>query len=309
MRQRPSTTALAVTVGLLFDAYDPDIEPLLPPGMRDLAAACVSEFPPRGTRILRFLERRWYRALMRRGERVTAPGIFLHYLMRKLFIEDAVRGVLTPAGATRRQVVVVGAGLDTLGARLALAEDARGWHVLEVDHPLTQSVKRRALSPRGLPRGNFTFVELDLTRGGLEDALTASPSFDASARTVFVAEGLLMYLTPEQVSAFFAALHRVASPGSRVVFTFMESDRPDRIRFKSLTRWYAPLLDLWLRRLGEPMHWAIDRTKLERYLEPLGWGLQAIADRDTFRRYYLEPRGLGGRALADGEYVGVAERR
>lgn len=296
-----------MTGGLLLDAYDPELAPLFPPLMRELAEYGVAEFPPRGARMLRMLERPWYRGLMRKVERVTVPGIFLHYLMRKLYIEDAVRRALADRARAARQIVIIGAGLDTLGARLALEGVVDGGRVIEVDHPLTQAVKRRALARLSRQAANLELIESDLAVRTLADTLRAS-SFDPARPAVFVAEGLLMYLTPEQVLAFFRALHDLSSTGSRVVFTFMESDQPDRIRFKGLPRWYAPLLDFWLRRLGEPMYWAIDRPKLADYLLEVGWRLEAIADRDTFRRQFLEPRGLGHRALIDGEYVGVAER-
>jgi len=197
-------------------------------------------------------------------------------------------------------------GFDTLGARIALGASNGTIRVVEIDHAATQSVKRHALAPYGLPKGGFSFVELDLTTRSLTEALSDTRDFDARAPAVFVAEGLLMYLTPGQVAAFFRELHDLAAPGSRIVFTFMESDRPDRIRFKNLSWWYAPLLDLWLRRLGEPMRWAIDRADLGQWLDPTGWTLLDIADRDTFRTRYLVPAGLATRPLADGEYVGEA---
>src|SRR5437867_3702956 len=147
---------------------------------------------------------------MRGIERVTAPGIFLHYLMRKLFIEEAVRRSLaTPASA--RQVVVIGAGLDTLGARLAL-DGANNVRVVEVDHPATQAVKCRALARYGLPREGFSFVELDLTVRTLAEALGDSDQLDPRLPAVFVAEGLLMYLTPERAVDFFREVHQISAP-------------------------------------------------------------------------------------------------
>jgi methyltransferase (TIGR00027 family) len=290
--------------GVLLDARDPAIASLLPPRMRELAETAVAEFPSRGRRFLRSVERGWYRALLRGIERVTVPGIFLHYLMRKLFIEDTIRQSLGMS-ASAHQVVVIGAGLDTLGARLAL-DGGGNLRVVEVDHPATQAVKRRALARYGLPREGFSFVELDLTVRTLAEALGDGHELDPRLPVIFVAEGLLMYLTPERAAEFFRELHQISARGSRVVFTFMESDRSDRIRFKSVPWWYGPLLDLWLRRLGEPMRWAIDRSRLAGWLSELGWTLETIADRETFRERYLAPRGLKERALLDGEYVGVA---
>jgi O-methyltransferase involved in polyketide biosynthesis len=47
---------------------------------------------------------------------VTHPGIVRHWMLRKRWIESRVRARIA-AGAS--QVVVLGAGLDTLGVRLA----------------------------------------------------------------------------------------------------------------------------------------------------------------------------------------------
>lgn len=300
MDQRPSTTALAVAFGQLLDAHDPEIAPLVSTEQRALLEACVSAFAPRGPRGLRMLKRGWYRRLMWTMERVTARGIFLHYLLRKRFIEDNVRAAIADGCS---QLVVVGAGLDTLATRLAREYPALS--CIEADHPATQAVKRVAVA-ESQPK-NLALVQLDLRERNLADALRASPAFDATAPTVFVAEGLLMYLTPEQALGFFRELRAAAPARSRVVFTFMESSRSDRVRFKGLPRWYAPLLDFWLKRLGEPMQWAIDRPLLSAWLSPIGWRLMDVGTRETFRALYLTPRGLGHRALIDGEYVGVAE--
>jgi len=299
MDQRPSTTALGVAFGQLVDARDPDLAPLMSEEHRALLEAGVAAFAPRGPRALRMLNRGWYRRLLRAIEGVTARGIFLHYLMRKRYIEDAVRAAIADGCA---QLVVIGAGLDPLATRLA-REDA-SLRCIEVDHPATQAVKRRAIG--GGKPNNLTFLELDL-REPLADVLRANgEAFHADAASVFVAEGLLMYLTPEQATAFFREVRAVASSGSRLVFTFMESSEPGRIRFRGLPRWYAPLLDFWLRRIGEPMQWAIDRGALGAWLAPLGWALVEVGTRDTFRARYLAPRGLEDRPLIDGEYVGVA---
>src|ERR1043166_6603356 len=92
--ERPSVTALGVAVGLLLDEKDPAIAPLFPPRMKELQQAAVAAFPKRGPRAMRMLQRGWVRGLFSVIERATAPGIFLHYLMRKRFIEDAVRSAL-----------------------------------------------------------------------------------------------------------------------------------------------------------------------------------------------------------------------
>jgi methyltransferase (TIGR00027 family) len=300
VNQRPSTTALAVAFGQLLDAHDPELAPLIDAEQRALLEACVAAFVPRGPRGLRMLQRPWYRRMMWMVESMTARGIFLHYLMRKRFIEDAVRAAMAD-GCT--QLAVIGAGLDTLATRLAREQPSL--RCIEIDHPSTQEVKRAGVAD-GRP-DNLALIGLDLRDRPLDEALRTSSVFDGDAQTVFVAEGLLMYLTGEQAAELFRELRSVGGDGSRVVFTFMESSRPDRVRFKGIPRWYAPLLDFWLARLGEPMQWAIQREALAGWLAPLGWSLLDIGTRESFRALYLKPHGLEDRALIDGEYVGVAE--
>ena len=58
-------------------------------------------------------------------------------MLRKRWIESRVRAKIA-AGAS--QVVVLGAGLDTLGVRLA--SERPDLRVVEIDHPATLAVKR-----------------------------------------------------------------------------------------------------------------------------------------------------------------------
>jgi methyltransferase (TIGR00027 family) len=301
VEQRPSTTALAVAFGQLLDAYDPALAPLFVPHHRELLEASVDAFQPRGRRGLRMLKRGWYRRAMWAVERITARGIFLHYLLRKRFIEDSVRAAIAD-GCT--QLVVIGAGLDTLATRLA--RERSSLICIEVDHPATQAIKTAALALRGTP-ANLSLAPADLRDRTIASVLSAVPAYDARHPTVFVAEGLLMYLHESDVASLLRTVREIAPPGSRIVFTFMEGDGSGRPRFKGVATWYAPLLDFWLKRLGEPMHWAIDRAALPKWTEPLGWHVLDIGTHETFRALYLAPNGLGDRPLLDGEYVAVAE--
>src|SRR5262249_59833611 len=168
-------------MGLLLTAEDPEVAPIVPPRMVELAQAGISAFPDRGPRLMRMLSWRWYRQFVHAMERRLVPGIYLHYLVRKLCIGDMVTSALAAFDATAgRQLVVVGAGLDSLAARLYLGGALSDTSIIEVDHPATQAVKRRALASVQLPARGFTFVSLDLTTQRLGDALASSGAFDPS---------------------------------------------------------------------------------------------------------------------------------
>ena len=76
------------------------------------------------------------------------------------------RGAL---GSDVRQVVVIGAGFDTLSLRLSA--DMPGYSVIEIDHPATQSVKKEVLEDFSLPQGSVQLVPVDLSHERLADTL------------------------------------------------------------------------------------------------------------------------------------------
>jgi methyltransferase (TIGR00027 family) len=115
-----------------------------------------------------------------------------------------------------RQVVVLGAGLDTFSLRNPYPNLA----VFEVDHPATQAWKRRCIANAGLAEPPATtFVPVNFERQSLADELAlaglkpAEPSF-------FIWLGVVPYLTQE---AIFGTLSWIAGmPGSEVVFDYSE---------------------------------------------------------------------------------------
>jgi methyltransferase (TIGR00027 family) len=229
------------------------------------------------------------------AERTTVPGLMLHFMLRKRFIEDAMRASLA---AGSRQVVVIGAGFDTLAARLA-AEFPQA-RFIEIDHPATQAAKRLAIDERG----NLDFIAADLAARPLQDAL-AGGAYRRDAPSVFVIEGLLMYLTDAQIAALFAAIAQLQRASGTLIFTVMEPAPDGRSRFHNATRLATWLLSLW----SEPFRSAMPREVLMRLAERFpGLKLRDLADSETLRARYLAPSGRQHLPLARGETVVLAER-
>jgi methyltransferase (TIGR00027 family) len=89
---------------------------------------------------LRILRRDADDAIALARERPERRGLRLFIAMRSRFAEDsAARAIQSGV----RQVLVMGAGLDTFAYRL---EPTRGLRVFELDHPATQAEKRGRLA-------------------------------------------------------------------------------------------------------------------------------------------------------------------
>lgn len=136
---------------------------------------------------------------------------------RTRFAEDALAAAVE-LGV--RQLVVLGAGLDTYAYRGALRDRLR---IFEVDHPDTQASKRQRLADAGIPLpGCLTFAPIDFERETLAGGLAAA-GFDPAQQTFFTWLGVVPYLTKPAV---WSTLGFIASlpNGAHVVFDY--SDPP-----------------------------------------------------------------------------------
>jgi len=118
------------------------------------------------------------------------------------------------------QIVILGAGLDSRAYRLTSSWD-KG-RVFEVDLPPTQEHKKRtASSAIGPPPSNLRYVPIDLTQESLEDVLPLS-GYRTNAKTLFLWEGVTMYLPKTAVQSTLAFVARHAGPGSSVIFDYQD---------------------------------------------------------------------------------------
>jgi len=283
---RPSTTARLIAAATVFLSRDPRFCDLVPPGAAELCARFVS---------VEAVSRAPLSWAVWLAERATIPGLMLHFMLRKRFIEDTVRASLA-AGC--EQVVVVGAGFDTLAARLAPAHPQARF--IEIDHPATQRAKRRAIAQRH----NLDFVAANLAEVRLQNAL-AGGAYRRDAPSVFVIEGLLMYLTDAQIAVLFAAIAELQRAPGTLVFTMMAPACDGRPRFHNATPLVTGLLSLW----SEPFRSALPREAAARLPEQFpGLRLRDLADSEALRARYLAPSGRQDLPLAEGEMVLVATR-
>jgi len=305
-----SATAYLIATSTLFVAADQRAGRLIPARAAELSACFVQT----GSRVVRWvheaLPRKFARPFVSALERLTIPGIQLHYALRKLYLEETARAALADGF---RQIVVIGAGYDTLALRLH--ETFPDTQFIELDHPATQRRKTRALvattahrdakqSSRLRQISNLHFLPLDLTRQQLAATLRGFAGYRADAPTLFIAEGLLMYLAPVEVEKLFGAIRESGGASSRFAFTFMEPQGDGRVNFRTRSR----VVDAWLGSRREVFKWGVRRSELGEYLAARKFTLRDLATHETFRRRYLEPHRLTAQLpLAAGEYVCVAE--
>ena len=193
---------------------------------------------------------------------------------RSRFSEDALAGCVA---RNVRQVVVLGAGLDTFALRNPHA--GLGVRVFEVDYPATQDWKRERLQHAGLAvPASLTFAPVDFERQSLADGLSAA-GFRADRPAFFQWLGVVPYLTRAAVSAtldFIAAV-----PESEVVFDYAEPLQNYGVDRRAQVTAVAAMAA----ERGEPWLSLFDPAELSELLRSKGFsmvedlGLGEIADR------------------------------
>ncbi|MEV6054606.1 SAM-dependent methyltransferase [Streptomyces sp. NPDC052107] len=159
----------------------------------------------------------------------SARGFPTYFAVRTRFFDDEV---LSGVRRGIRQVVTLAAGVDGRTVRLDLPAGTR-W--FEVELPEMTAFKDALIERSGLPLGCERHgVAADL-REDWQSALRAA-GFDPSQPTVWLVEGLLMYLTDAAGDAILAGVTELSAPGSRLMLEHLqaamlqEAGRPVRER-------------------------------------------------------------------------------
>ena len=289
--EHASHTALLIAASLVLLRHDPKHSGLVSKASADFCAQMLETYSPQTPLFLKIVRQGWFRPVAKLIERITIPGILLHYILRKRCIATLARSALTN-GAT--QVVIIGTGFDPFS--FELHRDFPGVPFWEIDHPATQRHKLRALPTIGIER--LHFVAVDLSATGLDREALIKSSFDPTQRTFWIVEGLLMYLRADKVSSLMRTLSSLSAPGSHLAFTFMEKQSDGRIRFDSQSK----LVDWWLRGRGEPFLWGTTRGELVDLVRP--WRVIRFFDHDDLREM---ESGLTDESIARGEVICLAE--
>jgi methyltransferase (TIGR00027 family) len=271
--------------------HDPKHSGLVSKTSADLYTEMLETHSSRTRFALKVLQRGWFRPIAKLIERMTIPGILLHYALRKKCIKGLARAALANGAA---QVVMLGAGFDPLS--FESHQDFRGVQFWEIDHPATQRYKVGAF-PK-IARERLHFITVDLNAAPLDGEALIKSGFDPTQRTFWIAEGLLMYLPADIVSSLTRTLKNLSASSSQFAFTFMEKQRDGRIRFDS----QGKLVDWWLRGRSEPFLWGNTRGELANTVRP--WRIIRFFDHDDLREM---DSGLTDEPIAKGEVICLAE--
>src|SRR5215831_8018282 len=134
---------------------------------------------------------------------------------RSRIAEDALSGAVERG---IRQIVILGAGLDTFALRSP--HGAREVRIYEVDHPATQAWKRQRLDEAQLALPPWLIlVPVDFERDDLGEMLVGA-GFQQHSPAFFTWLGVVPYLTQDAIASTLDYMASIEN--SEVVFDYME---------------------------------------------------------------------------------------
>ena len=219
---------------------------------------------------------------------VMAPkGIYEYTIARTRYIDAIFKEILAEGFD---QILIFGAGFDTRALRFQT--EAGDTRIFELDVSITQQAKLDQYASRGLSiPANVEFISINFDKESLSEKLEDA-GFSRGGRSLFVLEGLLMYLQPESVDETFKVIEEFAGEGSVVVFDYVRasvlrqagSHYGEREIVKSVSK------------AGERWYFGIEEGELQGFLKKYGLRVSEHKDAQDLERMYFTD--------ASGEIVG-----
>jgi methyltransferase (TIGR00027 family) len=229
-------------------------------------------------------------------ERPERRPLRLFVAMRSRFAEDSALSVIQEGV---RQILVLGAGLDTFAYRLQPSE---GLRVFELDHPATQRDKRRRLAEAQIHEpGHVAYVAHDFEHGSMTAALKAA-GLDPNDRTFVLWLGVTPYLTEEAVCATLGDLARFPG-GMEVVFDYVN---PPHMFEEGAARDFHRAMAERVAASGEPFRGYFHSDELHARARSLGFSRIEDLDRAALVERYLQDLPVPPRSGPGGHVVRMA---
>jgi methyltransferase (TIGR00027 family) len=202
-----------------------------------------------------------------------------HLRARTWFVDDQV---LAAIAAGISQIVILGAGYDDRALRLRTP----GVRFFELDHSDTQIDKQRRLEAMNVDHRGLTLARVDFRNRDVGAVLEAA-GHDADLATLFVCEGLLVYLDQSTIIDLLVGVRARAVDGSRLTASLaVHADGLDSdlvLELANAARRTAA---------AEPWRTILPASAHRELVSRAGWSMISAVDDQE-----IEPTAAAGRSL------------
>jgi len=214
-------------------------------------------------------------------EKKQTPGVYEYVVARTIFFDEVfIRAIRESIP----QIVLLGSGYDTRGLRFKhLIKNTR---IIELDMAATQNRKINCLKKHKINIPDYlTLSPVDFNHQSLENALAAA-GYKPYRQTLFIWEGVSMYLEVQTVKDTLSFIARSSHTDSLLVFDYAISISKnachDCYGAKEL------LTRIKKNRSNEPFKFFVEEGKIENFLGGQGFKIISHLDSKQIEKTYLK---------------------
>ncbi len=210
-------------------------------------------------------------------------GIYEYVIARTKFIDTEFKNTLAEGF---EQILIFGAGFDSRAIRFhTIAKDTK---IFELDVPVTQNAKIERFREKGvITPENLVLIPINFEKQSIGDRLKES-GFETNKKSLFILEGLTMYLQPEAVDQIFKIIQGYSGSGSKIVFDYIYASV---LRKENL---YYGEEDMLRRvsRVNEAWVFGIEKGSINEFLSKYGFEAVCHLDaNDLEDRFFNDEKG------------------
>lgn len=210
-------------------------------------------------------------------------GIYEYVIARTKYIDNIFKAAIENG---IEQILIFGAGFDSRALRFAKKNIKI--KIFELDTLPTQTAKIKQLMEKNIsiPK-NTIFIPIDFHLDSLAEKLESN-GFKRNKTTLFIMEGILMYLNKEAVDELFKSIYQLAVPESRVIFDYVHASvlRGENIYYgeKDVYKKVNSLREPWLS--------GIEKGEMEAWLKNYNFNLiQHLNSEDLEKMFFRDEYG------------------
>jgi methyltransferase (TIGR00027 family) len=197
---------------------------------------------------------------------LAPKGIYEYVNARTKYIDSVFMDVLEQGFD---QIVIFGAGFDSRAQRLSKLNKKS--KIFELDTPITQEDKLNGFTEKNImiPE-NLIYIPINFIQESLADKLTAA-GFEKNQKTLFLLEGVTMYLSDDAIDKTFTFIQDVAGKGSWVVFDYIYAGV-----LRQENKYYGEK-DIFktVAKAGEAWSFALEEGEIESFLRKYDFNLKS----------------------------------
>jgi methyltransferase (TIGR00027 family) len=219
--------------------------------------------------------------------RYFAPaGVYEYVIARTRYIDAVVHDSLK---ANYNQIVILGAGFDSRAIRFY--RPGSDTVFFELDAQITQTAKKEQLQKRKIAiPDEVVFIPIDFSRQSLATRLKEH-RFKTTEKTLFILEGITMYLEEEAVHNTFTTIKSISASSSLIVFDFIYKS----VLRKEYTLYGEQSLYERVNKYNEAWRFGIEEGRIKEFVEELGLKLRRSSSaEDLEREYHFGPKRING---------------